>query len=209
MYGQTEATARLAYLPHEKLRELPNCVGQAIPSVELKVVDRQGQPIRPGDTGEILARGPNIMLGYWCDPEATARTLHGGWLHTGDLATIDEAGWIFIKGRGGQLVKIAGHRVHPAELEQFVTTHTSALQAVAVAYERPGFGTRLAVFVRPGSACEFDVAGLLAECRQQLPRHKVPDHIEFVDDFPRTDNLKIDRAALVLRAANTSAYAKE
>ncbi|HEY6563836.1 MAG TPA: class I adenylate-forming enzyme family protein, partial [Pirellulaceae bacterium] len=116
MYGQTEATARLSYLPPQELPRRPDSIGRGIPGVTLQVVRPDGSPVRPGETGELRARGPNVMLGYWRDPAATRRVLRSGWLWTGDLATTDAEGWIYLRGRKNQWVKIAGHRVHPSEI---------------------------------------------------------------------------------------------
>src|SRR5207245_673008 len=111
MYGQTEATARLAYVPPEFLEGLSGgCVGRAIPGVTLEVVDETRFAVSPGTTGELRAKGPNLMLGYWRDQAATDERIRDGWLYTGDLATIDEKGWIVLKGRGNSFVKIAGFR---------------------------------------------------------------------------------------------------
>src|SRR5690606_34002078 len=110
MYGQTEATARLSYLPPESLETRFGSIGRGIPGVELQVVDPTGEPVAPGEIGEIRARGANVMLGYWRDPSATASVLRDGWLYTGDLATVDADGFIYPQGRQSGLVKIAGHR---------------------------------------------------------------------------------------------------
>ena len=100
MYGQTEATARLAYVPPSHLPELAaGTIGRAIPGANLQIVDEQGRPVAPGEVGELRAQGPGIMLGYWRDPAATGERIRDGWLYTGDLATLDSQGWIIHKGR--------------------------------------------------------------------------------------------------------------
>ena len=199
MYGQTEATARLSYLPPELLEERHGSIGRGIPGVELQVVNEAGVPVAPGETGEIRGRGPNVMLGYWRDPEGTAAVLRDGWLYTGDLATVDADGFIYPQGRRSGLVKIAGFRVHPGELEEFVRREAAVLEAVAVPYEAPGLGTRLALFVQPWNG-ELTPESLRALCAGGLPRHKVPEHIEVLDRFPLNDSYKVDRRALVRRA---------
>src|SRR5262245_22235366 len=119
MYGQTEATARLAYVPPRELAALSDgAIGRAVPGVTLQVVDERGVEVAPGAIGELRARGPGVMLGYWDDTEATDECLRDGWLYTGDLATVDARGWIIHKGRRNALVKIAGFRVHPSALEE-------------------------------------------------------------------------------------------
>jgi len=156
MYGQTEATARLAYVPPDDLARLPEgCLGKAIPGVELEVVDDDGNRVAIGEVGELRARGPNIMQGYWQDLETTAERLRDGWLLTGDLAVADADGWLYHRGRRNSIVKIAGFRVHPGDLETFAIRRLSVTQAVAVPFESAKVGTRLALFVGPFTDGDF------------------------------------------------------
>ena len=198
MYGQTEATARLAYVPPERLDTLaPGCIGQPVLEVTLEVVDAAGRPVSPGEIGELRARGPGIMRGYWRDKAATHERLRDGWLYTGDLASIDSEGWMFHRGRADALVKIAGFRVHPGDLEEFAVRRLSARQAVAVPYESPALGTRLALYIKSESPpAEMTISEIMARCRAELPRHLVPDLVELVDEFPLNHALKIDRPLL-------------
>ncbi len=198
MYGQTEATARLAYVPPERLAEdlSDGCIGRAIPGVTLEVVDEQDAPVAPGETGELRARGPSVMLGYWRDPAATAERLRGDWLRTGDLAALDDNRFFCLKGRSSSFVKIAGFRVNPGELEEFACRRLAARQAVAVAFES-AVGTRLALYVQSDAAQgELDGSTIIARCRAELPRHLVPDVVRVVAEFSLNHALKIDRPAL-------------
>lgn len=197
MYGQTEATARLSYLPAEEFEARYGSIGKGIPNVELQVVDEQGRCVAPSEIGEIRARGLNVMLGYWNDVAATDQVLRDGWLYTGDLATVDIDGFIYPQGRKSGLVKIAGFRVHPAEIEDFVRREADVLEAVAVPFETETVGTRFALFVRPWSDDRsVPVESLRSLCASGLPRHKVPEYIEVLDAFPLNDSHKIDRLAL-------------
>jgi acyl-CoA synthetase (AMP-forming)/AMP-acid ligase II len=198
MYGQTEATARLAYLNPERLDGSPEgCIGQAIPGVTLEVVDDRGRAVPPGETGELRARGPNVMLGYWNDPAATSERIRDGWLYTGDLAACEPDGPIVHKGRRNALVKIAGFRVHPADLEDYAVRNLPAAEAVAVPFEKQSVGTRLALYVKPTKGGESLAApAILSRCTAQLPRHLVPDFVQVVDQFPLNQALKIDRPLL-------------
>jgi acyl-CoA synthetase (AMP-forming)/AMP-acid ligase II len=201
MYGQTEATARLSYLPAEEFELRYGSIGRGIPGVELQVVDEQGKPVAHGVTGEIRARGPNVMLGYWNDREATNQTIRDGWLYTGDLATVDDDGFIYPQGRKSGLVKIAGFRVHPGEIEDFVRREADVLEAVVVPFEVESFGTRLALFARPWEGNDFVTADSLRSlCANRLPRHRVPAHIEVLQTLPLNDSFKVDRRALRRRA---------
>src|SRR5690606_844869 len=193
----------------ESLETRFGSIGRGIPGVELQVVDPTGEPVAPGEIGEIRARGANVMLGYWRDPSATASVLRDGWLYTGDLATVDRDGFIYPQGRRNGLVKIAGHRVHPAELEQFVRREVQVLEAAAVPYDSPDGSTRLALFVQPWNHdCTLTAEIVRQECAGGLPRHLVPEYIEIVNRLPLNDAFKIDRPAL-RRRAETVATPKE
>ena len=96
MYGQTEATARLSWLPPEVYEKRKGSMGKGIPGVELRVVNENGEKIKPGETGEVIARGDNIMMGYFADEEGTKNAIRNGWLYTGDLGTVDEDGYIYL-----------------------------------------------------------------------------------------------------------------
>jgi acyl-CoA synthetase (AMP-forming)/AMP-acid ligase II len=198
MYGQTEATARLAYLNPERLDGSPEgCIGQAISGVTLEVVDDRGRAVPPGEMGELRARGPSVMLGYWRDAAATAERVRDGWLYTGDLATCEPDGLIVHKGRRNALVKIAGFRVHPADLEDYAIRNLPAAEAVAVPFEKHSVGTRLALYVKPAAGGEpLAAQAMLSRCTAQLPRHLVPDFVQVVDQFPLNQALKIDRPLL-------------
>ncbi len=201
MYGQTEATARLSYLPPEQLHRRWGSIGRGIPGVELRVVDDQGAAVGPWRIGRLLARGENVMRGYWEDPESTATLLSGGWLDTGDLATVDEDGYIYLRGRSSLLVKIQGHRVHPAEIEEVVSRRFPGVQAVVVPYE-PGSGTRLALFVVPAGGAAVSLPEVRRACADELPRHKRPSEIEVLERWPLNDAMKVDRRALVQRLSS-------
>jgi acyl-CoA synthetase (AMP-forming)/AMP-acid ligase II len=122
MYGQTEATARLTYLPPERLDEKLGSIGKALAGVDIEVRGPQGEVLPPGQTGELCARGPNIMLGYWRDEEATREAVVDGWLHTGDLAHTDEDGFLYIDGRVVEMIKVGSFRVSPLEVEEVLAT---------------------------------------------------------------------------------------
>jgi acyl-CoA synthetase (AMP-forming)/AMP-acid ligase II len=207
MYGQTEATARLAYLPPELLGRLPQAsIGRAVPGVTLDIVDEHDQPVAPGAVGELRAAGESVMLGYWRDPAATAERIRSGWLYTGDLATRDSDGWISLQGRSSSIVKIAGFRVQPADLEDFAVRRLSALQAVAVPCEMADVGTRLALYVRLDPLAQnLSLSEMIARCRAELPRHFVPELIQIVDAFPLNSALKIDRPLLKRQAEEARA----
>ena len=207
MYGQTEATARLSYLPPEELGRRAGSVGKGIPGVEIQVVRPDGSLVDAGESGEIRARGPNVMLGYWRDSKSTAETIRNGWLYTGDLATIDSDGMIYPQGRRSSFVKVRGFRVHPREIEDFVTATLPIQQAVVVSYESADGATRLALFVRRTAEIqEMTPTDLMRACAKQLPKHMVPHVVEIVDDFPLNDSLKLDRSTLSQMASGRQCW---
>lgn len=194
MYGQTEATARLSYLPPSMLETKLGSIGRGIPGVRLVVEGPDGRPVSPGEQGEIIAEGDNISPGYWGDAEATAEKFRGGRLHTGDLATVDEDGFIHIVGRSGDFIKSWGYRVSPQQVDEAALSHPAVTSAVTVGLPDPDAGeaVTLAVATVPGTT--LDVTELLAFLRGQLPKHMVPTAVHVLDRIPLTDNGKISRA---------------
>ncbi|MBU8899960.1 acyl--CoA ligase [Corallococcus sp. M34] len=199
MYGQTEATARLSYLPPERAHDKIGSIGIAIPGVELRVVSEDGLPLPTGETGHLVARGANVTPGYLGAPEDTAAILREGWLWTGDLAWKDADGFFFLVGRAKEILKIGGHRVSPAELEHALARHPAVLEVavVGVPDELGGEAALAAVVLRPDAAVKED--DLRRFCRESLPAHKVPRHVVFSDALPRGPNGKVLKAELRTR----------
>ena len=196
MYGQSEATARLASLPPQELHTRPGSIGKPISGVELAVMDEANRELPAGSTGMLCARGANVMLGYWHDKTATAEVLGGdGWLRTGDLARRDDDGFFYLQGRANLLVKVQGHRVHPAEIEGLVETAFPQTYAVAVPMTR-GDEIRFILFLAPRDDRPIDVTKIRATCQRELPSYKQPLYYEVLERFPLTSGYKIDREAL-------------
>lgn len=199
MYGQTEASARLAYLPAHLAPVHPNSIGQAIPGVELRVLDQNGHEAALNETGELCARGANVMLGYWHDDAGTRKVLRDGWLRTGDLASRDEAGYFYVKARKNDLIKVQGFRIHPREVEDAVAQHFPGLRLIVVPYQHAGT-TRLALYAVTSQADPQLADELRRVCVRELPRHKIPSHVEVLDRAPLNASMKLDRTALKRRA---------
>ncbi len=199
MYGQTEATARLAFLPPERGEEKRGSMGIAIPGVELRVVDDAGRELQAGETGHLVARGDNVTLGYLDEPEETAAILHDGWLWTGDLAYRDEDGFLFHQGRSKEILKIGGHRASPIEIEHVVARHPDVSEAAVIGVKHDLMGEVPAAFVvsRPGRTPNED--DLRRFCREHLPVYKVPVRFTLVDSLPRNEAGKLLRAELAAR----------
>jgi acyl-CoA synthetase (AMP-forming)/AMP-acid ligase II len=205
MYGQTEATARLAYLPPERAEEKHGSIGIAIPGVELEVVDEAGAKLPAGEVGHLVARGENVTPGYLGAPEDTAAILHDGWLWTGDLARRDEDGYLFIAGRAKEMVKVGGFRVSPLEIENLVLEHPAVKEAAVVGVPDPLQGEVVVAFVVPRPAAPFDAQGLRRFCRERLPAYKVPARVEVVEAIPRNPSGKPLKAELAARALASAA----
>jgi acyl-CoA synthetase (AMP-forming)/AMP-acid ligase II len=205
MYGQTEATARLAYLPPERAEEKRGSIGIPIPGVELRVVDDVGRELPAGEVGHLVARGANVTQGYLDAPEETAAILHDGWLWTGDLALRDADGFLFHRGRSKEILKIGGHRVSPVEIEQVVARHPAVAEAAVVGAKHDLMGEVAAAFVvaRAGTAPPSE-AELRRHCHERLPAYQVPVAFTWVEALPRNAAGKLLRAELAARHGGTS-----
>jgi long-chain acyl-CoA synthetase len=196
MYGQTEATARLSYLPPDKLLEKMGSIGMAIPGVTLEVHDEQGHQCPPGVSGEICARGDNIMLGYWDAPQTTAKILRDDWLHTGDLAHKDEDGYIFIDGRSSDMIKSGANRISPKEIEE-VIAELEGVEEVGVTGipdEILGQIIKAVIVVKPNH--HLDEMSVRNHCRKNLAVYKTPKIVEFATTLPKTASGKLQRFLL-------------
>lgn len=199
MYGQSEATARLAILPPDQLALRRGSIGKPLSGVTLAIRDEAGRDLPPGESGMLCARGDNVMLGYWQDEATTSEVLgQDGWLRTGDMAHHDGDGYFYIDGRANLLVKVQGHRVHPAEIEGVVEALFPQAKAVALPMVR-GDETRFALFLASQDERVIDVAAVRAACMRDLPSYKVPVHFEILERLPLNSSYKVDRAALKLR----------
>ncbi|MCP9469212.1 MAG: acyl--CoA ligase [Nitrospira sp.] len=196
MYGQTEASARLTYLPPELLDVKKGSAGRAIPGVRLKVVKDGGETARPGEAGEIWAFGDNIMQGYWQDPELTAEVLQDGWLRTGDIGWLDEEGFITIVGRNNEMIKSGAYRISPTEIEEVLLQHQQVLETGVVGIEDPILGQKICAVVvlkEEGSLTQRDLMGY---CAQRLVPYKRPKVIVIVPALPKSPSGKILRHRL-------------
>jgi len=184
MYGQTEATARLSYLPPKMLKEKLGSIGRGIPGVELKVVDDQGAAILPGDIGEILARGMNVMLGYFEDQESTANTIKDGWLYTGDLATIDADGYIYLTARKKEIIKVGGKRISPKEIEEVIVTMTGVIDCTVEATFDELLGEAIKVTVSVNErGKKITIEDIKQYCGSKLSSYKVPTYVVFKESM--------------------------
>ncbi|HLK49267.1 MAG TPA: AMP-binding protein [Bryobacteraceae bacterium] len=206
MYGQTEATARLSYLPPELLDRKPGSIGKGIPGVRLLVLDESGTSVLPGETGEIVAAGENITRGYWRAPAETAATFRNGQLYTGDLATVDADGFIYIIGRAKDMLKCGGERVSCRRVEEELLAVAGVEDAAVTGIPDDVLGEAVQAFLvmrRPacGAACDWRRCRAFREqvrtaCRQRLPAQLIPRQIVLTPELPRSSAGKLLKSRL-------------
>lgn len=185
MYGQTEATARLSWLPPEVYPRRKGSMGKGIPGVELRVVNETGEQIKPAETGEVIARGDNIMMGYFADEEGTKNAIRDGWLYTGDLGTVDEDGYIYLTARSKEIIKVRGKRISPKEIEAVILALPEVIDCTIEGMEDEIEGEMLkaTVTVRKDSIGSVTRERLIQHCSNHLALYKVPQVYDFKDDL--------------------------
>ncbi len=146
---------------------------------------RQGNPVKPGETGEILAYGDNIMQGYYKDPESTDQTLKNGWLHTGDLATVDEEGYIYLTARKKEIIKVGGRRVSPKEIEEVIVSMPEVIDCSieAIYDEILGESMKATVVIKKEAALAVSVESIKSWCAARLASYKIPQVIDLKDSI--------------------------
>lgn len=196
MYGQTEASPRLTYLNPRLVKRKPGSAGKAIPGVEVRVVTKGKRECGKNEAGEIIARGENVMLGYWKDEKETKKAIKDGWLYTGDIAFKDEAGDLFIVGRKKDFIKVGAHRVSPLEVEGVVMEHPGVMEAAAAGVDDEILGRKIKVFITLAPGRKVSLKEVIDFCKERLPGYKVPSAISVLDSMPRNSFGKIDKDLL-------------
>lgn len=192
MYGQTEATARISYVASKRSEEKLGSVGLPLDNLVIRIVDDEGHELADGQTGEIQVRGPSVCSGYFDDAEATERKFVGGWLKTGDLACRDDEGYLWIKGRTSEFIKIRGLRVSFGEVETKVAAVPGVYECAATATQHPETGEALALFIVADNR-----ASMIGErVRRALPPQWTCVSVRVVPELPKTANGKIARSQL-------------
>jgi long-chain acyl-CoA synthetase len=194
-YGLTEASPILTGNPLH-LKEFNGSVGVPFSSTEVAIFDDDAKELGVGEAGEICARGPQVMAGYWQKPEETARVMFGeGWLRTGDVGRLDENGFLFIDDRKKDVIVVSGFKVYPNEIEDVATLQKGVREAAAIGVPDAQSGEVVKLFVVRGDK-NVTAADVLAHARRSLTGYKVPRHVEFVDELPKTNVGKVLRRAL-------------
>jgi len=165
--------------------------------VTLEIVGPDGAQLPPRATGEIVARGDNIMRGYWRDPEQTAKVLRQRRLHTGDLGWLDDDGFLFIVGRESEMIKSGAHRISPREIEDVIEAVDGVRECAVVGVPDEQLGHAILAVVAPQDGREVERQPLLRACLEELPRYKLPTHVLAVPALPRTPAGKVARAELL------------
>jgi long-chain acyl-CoA synthetase len=210
IYGLTETTSPSHGVPMGQRAPVDPTsgalsVGVPIFNTIVEVVDEEGKPVPPGEIGEFVTSGPQVVSGYWNKPEETEHALPGGHLHTGDVGFMDEEGWYYVVDRKKDLINAAGYKVWPREVEDVLYQHSAVREAavIGVPDEYRGETGKAFVSLRPGeSATEQD---LIAFCKERMAAYKYPRQIEFVDELPKTVTGKILRRELRVAQAPPTA----
>lgn len=204
MYGLTECK-RVSYLAPGELDQRPDSVGTAMPNCETVILDEQGHACRPGEIGELIIRGANVMQGYWQDPVKTARTYGNGpypaarELRSGDLFRMDDEGFLYFVGRRDDMLKSQGERISPKEIETTICDLTAVAEAAVVGVPDEILGQAIKAVVVPKAGSSLEERDVLRHCRTRLEGFMIPKIVEIVADLPRTPNGKIDRKALTAK----------
>lgn len=192
MYGQTEGTARLSYLPPEFIDKKPGSIGKGIPGVKLRVVDDSGEPVQPNQVGEIVAEGENVALGYWRAPAETAASFRNGQLHTGDMATVDEDGFIYIVDRAKDFLKIGGKRISCRQIEDQLLECDELLEVAVVGVPDEVLGEAVKAFVIPRMPNRSGLRGNVdLFCKKHMPPQLVPKEIVVRKALPKNSAGKV------------------
>jgi acyl-CoA synthetase (AMP-forming)/AMP-acid ligase II len=197
MYGQTEATARLSYLPPEFLETKSGSIGKGIRGVTLRVLNESGDEVRPGEVGEIVAEGENITRGYWRAPEESANSFRAQRLYTGDLAKVDEDGFIYVVDRAKDFLKCGGKRISCRQLEEQLLAFDDLLEAAVLGVPDEVLGERVKAFVvfRNGESAGLEER-LRLFCKGRIPAQLIPREIVVLPSLPKNSAGKILKHAL-------------
>jgi len=191
MYGQTEATARLTYLPPEDLLKRPGSIGKPVPAVEIELIKTKDV-----EEKEIVCTGGNVMVGYWNDPEETKKVLRGGRLYTGDTARMDDEGYLYIVGRKSDMIKSGAHRISPKEIEEIILEMPEVHEAAVVGIEDEVMGESIKAVIVLKDGLKMEAKKVQKHCMQKLAPFKIPKEVVFVKDYPRTSSGKVQKHLL-------------
>ncbi len=197
-YGLTEASPVITQTcRNDPVGKRVETVGKTLPNIDVKIVDPStGEDLPPNESGELIARGFNIMKGYFKMPKETEEVIRNGWLHTNDLATMDEEGYFSILGRIDDMILRGGENVYPREIEEFLYMHKEIKDVSVVGVPSAKYGEEVCAFVQLRNSLDVTEIDIQNFCREGISRYKVPKYVIFVDDFPMTASGKIRKVEL-------------
>ena len=196
-YGLTETSPFASY--NHRTNFVPGSIGMPIDCVEMKIVDTEtDRDCPPGELGEIVVRGPNVMLGYWNRPADTAEAIRDGWFHSGDIGRMDDQGFFYIVDRVKDMISVGGLKVYPAEVERVLLDHPAVLQVAVVGFPDEVFGEKVVAFIVPKTPETIDHATneILQHAKNNLANFKVPRALSLIDELPRNASGKILKTTL-------------
>jgi fatty-acyl-CoA synthase len=199
VYGATETGPVSIYLRREEAMQRAGSAGRAGLHIEIRLMDELGRPVRTGEVGEVWVRGPNLLCGYWKDPDNPA--FADGWFHTGDLARCDEAGFYEIVGRSKDMIISGGENVYPAEIENLLADCPTVLESAVVGEPDARWGEVVVAVVVRKPGADLDAAQVLQLFDGRLARFKHPKRVVFCDALPKTALGKVRKAGLLASLA--------
>jgi fatty-acyl-CoA synthase len=195
-YGLTEVGPNVTSLNQEDAIRKQGSIGKPNFYYEIRIADEAGNPVKAGQDGEFLLRGPNVTPGYWNNPEETANTIKDGWFHTGDLVHQDAEGYIYVIDRLKNMYISGGENVYPAEVEFALRQHPDIEEVAIIGVPDEKWGESGMAFVVLKAGKQTSTNELIAYCRERLAKYKIPKHFRFVEALPKNDAGKIDRKSL-------------
>jgi acyl-CoA synthetase (AMP-forming)/AMP-acid ligase II len=190
-WGMTEAGPAFCLMPPDEVERRVGSVGLPVPPTEFRIIDSEGNELPPRTVGELLVRNPGREREYYRDPDATARTWQDGWLHTGDLAELDEDGFLYLRGRMKDVIIRGGNNVHATDVEGVLYEHPLVREAAVAAVAHPVLGEDVGAWVVPVEGAEVSAEELRAHCAERLSDYKIPRTWTFVDELPRNATGKV------------------
>jgi long-chain acyl-CoA synthetase len=188
-YGLTETSALGAFNPRD--RRKAGSVGLPVGGAEIRIVDKDGMDVSPGTRGELVLRAPFLTPGYWQRPEATAEAMRGGWFHTGDIATADEDGYLYIVDRMKDLIIRGGYNVYPREIEEVLYEHPGVREAAVIGFAHPLLGEEIAAVVVLNGDVRVTGDELREYVKERVAAYKYPRRVAIVDELPKGPTGKI------------------
>ncbi|MBC8461159.1 MAG: AMP-binding protein [Deltaproteobacteria bacterium] len=190
VYGCTEASPCITILSAKDSLRKDGSVGRALPFLEARIVDKDNRILPPDEVGELICRGPNVMQGYYRNPEGTEKAIQNGWLHTGDLARMDDEGFFYIVDRKKEMIVSGGENIYPKEIEDVLIKHPAISDVVVIGVPDPDWGESVKAFVVAREGQTIDEQEVVSFCKKNLASYKKPKAVAFISEIPRNPSGK-------------------